>query len=431
MYHQTNRNKSVAAALSGSLLTISGVMSQESMGQGLASYFRSPHKPSAAEEIPARDRLSTNLVFMGLSSENRERVVRTYESLNSSSRYYFLRILEKNIVNTKTPIVLQKDFFGETALSNIESICTSSHHPNYESNRQINISRLFDEILYPGDLNQSHWGVCGTGISFVLFKYYPAEALRLEKGLLSPEGEVELLQPGKKLIRPRSNLFFLPTEDQSLSEHLIFSAFMDFANGKDLEYCDICDRNFDIHTGELSKGLTPYQQKDLITALFNLKESECCVYDGKDSMEILEKQKMPGFYPLNLKWEEYPWPENSSADLHITNLAEKDCGQHFVAEENQVEARKKFPAPGTMMMGLHMINVTDIKDGRVYYHNLLDDGESSNGTRFEVPLRKEENSVERNQSSERAVILERMQGFIVPQKDHAIPEPRLRIEGLK
>ncbi|MEZ4753757.1 MAG: hypothetical protein R3A13_05530 [Bdellovibrionota bacterium] len=182
--------------------------------------------------------------------------------------------------------------------------------------------RLADTVIEkanPLDLKQSRYhGRCGAVAFLTLLKHYrPAEALRIEMGLLGPEKSVQLLD-GKTVLQ-RAGKFSWKEGDYNLSmlQEIVVSAIMEYANGSEI-YDNLNDSHIDPETGNSSRhGVSMYMLKRLLVASgLNAQwfKADSNIRFGTSPEVLLQRLQQPGgeFAILNLTWRESSLEERAA-----------------------------------------------------------------------------------------------------------------------
>lgn len=126
------------------------------------------------------------------------------------------------------------------------------------------VSHVLQEVADPAAISQAQKATCGATVGqIMLAKARPADYVRMVAGLASPEGKAPLAN-GKTLSREAD----WNAEDggRSLSSRLLQPAFMEYANGENLDYNNTKDRNFR-GTSQKDAGLSIEEAEHLYEGL--------------------------------------------------------------------------------------------------------------------------------------------------------------------
>lgn len=370
------------------------------------------------------DPLFESKTFSAAESADQALILSVYERLPETARKEYLTLLDRHIRGTDQSALFDKDFFRkERTIDSLNTLLKSELQPELSPFKAEIITSLLQELARPGELNQSKWGVCGTSMVYGLYRDYPGEAIRLNRGLLLPEGEVALLKPNTLLKRAPFSLLPDDGGTRSITERVLFSALMDLANGTDHHYCNVCDLHFHEKQGTTFNGLNFGQQMTLYKSIYNISDNDCFAVTNRGSwsdFEYYTKTYLPGLLPAALRWATYENNSSSQNTLHLTNLRDDQANDHLrITTVRQTNTT-------TTGIGSHRIDIIKIENNRVYYRNLHGPTTLENGTNLLNPPRRVEDKNEGIESMALSEFKDRVLNFIIPLRNQRLPAPQYR-----
>lgn len=378
--------------------------------------------PATATPIQ-NEPLFKSKTFSAAETADQELILSVYERLPEDARKEFITLLDRQIRGTNQSALFDKDFFRkDRTIDSLKTLIESELQPALNPFKAEIITSLLQELARPGELNQSKWGVCGTSMVYGLYRDYPGEAIRLNRGLLLPEGTVPLLKSNTLLKRAPFSLLPDDGGTRSIPERVLFSALMDLANGSDHHYCNVCDLHFDANRGTTYNGLNFGEQMTLYKAVYNISDNDCFAVTNRGNwsdFEYYTKSYLPGLLPAALRWSTY---ENNSTEhkVHLTNLQDDQATDHLQATN--------IRQSNTTTTGIssHRIDLIKIENDRVYYRNLHGPTTLDNGTELINPPRRIEDKDTGIESMALAEFKDRVLHFIIPLRSERLPAPQYR-----
>ncbi|MCO6429754.1 MAG: hypothetical protein J5J00_02755 [Deltaproteobacteria bacterium] len=353
--------------------------------------------------------------FKEMQAAEQKTALAIYDALPESSRAHLLGVFDRKCREGSTFAIVDRDFTGGSLLNTLQALTQDQFAPALNEKRDQIIESYLLELAEPGQLNQSTFGVCGTGMIYCLYKEYPAEAARLMRGLLLPSGEVNLLKRGAVLKRSPYSLLPDAHGNRSITESIMQSALMDLANGEQLHYCKICDMSFDKDSGKLSFGLSWPQTMRLFKSIYNISDDDCYQVSGSDLSHCrsIISTHLPGTVSVSLKWSESQGESISLDSRHATKLHGLEADEHLV--------EKRTTQSGGF--GSHRVDLIKVEGDRVYFRNLHGPTDLANGTDLVNPPRRVEDAAKGIESMTRSEFEGRLQGILVPHRNRRIPVP--------
>jgi hypothetical protein len=357
--------------------------------------------------------LIENKCFQNLSPDDQRKTVSIFLETTKTGKTCLLALLDKEAPQVSEPFLLQKDFCGGRLLETIYDISKMELHPRLSEKRGEILECLLYELKEPGSTNQGYRGVCGASMLYGLNLLYPAEYARLLQGLLSVEGKSQFLKQGAVLERAPFSLLTDDYYGRSINEHLLLSALMEYGDGDDEHYCDRCDVNYSLKNGSTDYGMSTEGQAKIYRAIYNLSDKQCVSVrlEGRKIPDWLKKNYLPGLIPASLRWS-------------VTTGDEIDDEKHEVLDTSLKHALVGH-AHSVTSSSYHMITIKDIKDGRVYFHNMQGCSNYPNGTEMQNPPRRVEDTKNGIQSMDLKEFKDRVREVIIPVINSPIPKPRI------
>ncbi|HSF43240.1 MAG TPA: hypothetical protein VLT87_25795 [Thermoanaerobaculia bacterium] len=160
--------------------------------------------------------LFAHQVYLAQSVAFRAKLLKLWLFAGPTARPRVHRLLDRRVVtgaNTTQPAVLRTDYLGtNTLVDNLLSLLSIIPHPDIvsSSTRNVALAReqllddVIDEILDPnGQVNQGEAGTCApTSMQTLLITVNPAEYARLQLGLLSAAGTVQMADGSTVTVPP-------------------------------------------------------------------------------------------------------------------------------------------------------------------------------------------------------------------------------------
>lgn len=332
--------------------------------------------------------------FANLTEKQKESAIRLYDCLPEAARTHLVNLLDRTLSHENNiPALISKDFHGTTLLSTLHEIEHAPMAPALESQRDEIMTSFLQELCCPGELNQASWGVCGTSLLYELYLKYPGEGARLMQGLLSEKGAVPLLR--KNAILTRAPYALLPDQrpGRSVSERIIMSAFMEYADGNEFHYCTVCDQHFNVNTGESNyRGLRYGHLAYLYKGLYDKEYAYMQHTPGQrgNTPETLYHsitQRLPEMVQVAIEWRTSEQPK-------------KNYGRHVIGsamntqsiDSNHLQGTHESTASTQKVSEYHYLHVLKIEGDRVYFHNLHGPTDLENKTELENPPRRVEDN---------------------------------------
>lgn len=252
----------------------------------------------------------------------------------------------------------QSDAEGRTILENLAALSVCPLAPPLDGFRSSILVSCIDEALSPAELNQGTKGTCS--VTSVLWHFYsvdPSEALRLVRGLCSPEGQVRT-RSGDLLSRaPDSLMNIYAADGRTLPERILQSALMDFGDGSDAIYSNERDQ----HIGEglvHEKGLTLEELGKVCSAIYG-SVFKVKTFTDPDQARAFLQTGCPEGSIISLKW-----PRNIPLQPPASASQTEEAGHHAVS-----------------FLGLR-------KNGDMVIRNPWGKSSSPSGTEFSNPTRR-------------------------------------------
>ena len=306
-----------------------------------------------------------------------------FDSTYFQGQSYLLKLLNTKL-NNKI-VLLDTDKNGNSLLENLYKISYQKLSSEFEMNgitREKILTSILQETSNPGEVNQGFHNTCTvTSMQYILCKNNPAEYARLMSGLISPDGKVEM-RNGDILERDKGSIPFDGDFSRSVTERIFQSALMEYANGI-FNYDNEKDKNvmlpFYDEIGFV--GLYPEMQKFALEALFGKKFT--LIYNniftnfvntltGKNT--IIDKLK-----------------ELSGQDVYI---------------------QMKWGVDDSLG---HVVVVTKVENGRVYFRNPWGPTADKKGTKYDHPPRILEDPSSRIESMTIEDFLNWVQVIFIPE----------------
>lgn len=365
----------------------------------LASFFPATHAvkagdpekpgPSANISRPVEN-LETPAAIKNLALPDRERALCSlvFHSLETAkAQEIFLSLAERKDARGQS-MLLSEDSRKIPLYKNIAVLTSMEFHPRLAPERASIVESFLKEISDPGQLNQASWGVCATGLIYVLYEKHPSEATRLLCGLVSPKGNTTL-QDGTVFERAYAVLEPDKNPGRTRSEQLMMSGLMERANGTD-RYCNACDENFDPVSGTVTgAGLSAIQTASLYRAVLNQKMSWYNLNGNSSDVLMREVIKgTPGYVPVAIEWTRYQNRVETPRRRHIAIKGEvpsdSENAHHILVSGTEVKEAGRI--------GSHFCLVTRVESDRVYFRNLHGPSNHENGTELTDPPRRVEDN---------------------------------------
>lgn len=177
---------------------------------------------------------------------------------------------------------------GGTLLQNLATLASPTTELADGVDRAALISDVVQEVAVPSAIAQHTKGTCAaTSVVIDLVRENPAEFVRVVTGLASPDGEVELAN-GEVITREEGTLGDDGT-GRSASQRLIQPAFMEHANGEDLDYRNGEDAHYDADGKRVHNGLYSHQVEHLLEGVFDRAHTTLNASDDASREEIWEE----------------------------------------------------------------------------------------------------------------------------------------------
>ncbi len=223
---------------------------------------------------------------------------------------------------------------GGTLLENLAGLANPCGVPLAEGvDRRELLADVVREVAVPSAIAQHQRGTCAaTVVGIHLADESPAEYVRLMTGLASPSGEVELAN-GDVITREEGTIGD-DGSGRSLSQRLIEPAFMEYANGADLDYDNASDEHRDEDGNKVHTGLYSSQVDRLLEGVFDHR------FENRDGINTEEEREEA--------WDELvDEVENEGREVEVgvrwgtgghkllvTDISQDASGQEFVTYVN-------------------------------------------------------------------------------------------------
>lgn len=204
-----------------------------------------------------------------LSPEEREQYLAVKAELEAQDDPKSVLALQKLLFEGRLPGAEDLEG-GGTLLDNLATLADPNTPLAEGIDRGELLADVVHEVAVPSATAQGNRGTCAaTSVAIHLMRDNPAEYVRLMTGLASPEGEVKLANGDT--IRREDGTIGDDGSTRSLAQRLIEPAFMEYANGDDLDYRNDLNGSYDEDGDRKQGGLYSDQVDRLLQGVFDRK----------------------------------------------------------------------------------------------------------------------------------------------------------------
>lgn len=178
-----------------------------------------------------------------------------------------------------------------------------------------------------------------------------------------------------------------PEPGRSHSERLFLSALMELANGSEFCYCNFCDQNYHVRTGETYSGTEEAGVRQLEKLIWGESVTSMSSSNNQQSSLMYQLKTLgEGLHPVILNWRESSGGSGGVEHTRHVLPSEELKGDRFEGHHFFVGPEKAVG--GGKVQRTHLILAIKVSEGRVHYRNLHRETTYENGHELLDPPRR-------------------------------------------